>query len=71
MTQMIYRPQTSDKWYEGIPVEKTVFCTVLCDAIVVDEELAPIYESQGWFTDPNKMIDKPVKKNDRSINTDK
>lgn len=72
MSEMIYRPKTDDRHFEGKKVLKVDFKGIPCDAIVIDVEELPGLESKGWFGDPNAMI-KPKRKakpNDSSNGSD-
>lgn len=75
MTQMIYRPQTEESFYEGKELIKTPFKNLECDALVVEEDETAAFEKKGWFADPNKMMKpkrtrKKVVKDDNDIKPD-
>ena len=56
MTQMIYRLETPDNWFEGRGVLKTKFKNVPCDALIVNAEEVTGLCQGDWFTDPNELI---------------
>lgn len=57
MTEMIYRPQTNERQYSGKPIIKTPFRKVPMDALVVEKEELPEFESEGWFSNPDEMFE--------------
>lgn len=64
MTQMLYRPQTKEIRFNGIELNKLVFCELPLDAIVVDEDNTDVYLAKGWFAHPDDMKTSSESKND-------
>lgn len=56
-TQMIYRPQTKERWCERYKIHKVTSKGIDLDAIVVVMAMVPVFCAQGWFESQEAFFD--------------